>query len=83
MKKSFGSRELYKCLIKLGFNPLAQKGTSHLKFSPPKGKVVSQGTRPFMIIQLNIKTYDPHSASRYINQIMKFGFSKEEIYKNL
>lgn len=83
MKKSFGSRELYNCLINLGFTPLKQKGTSHLKFLPPKSKRVLQAMRPFIMMQMGEKTFDPHSASRYIRQIIQFGFSEEEIVKAL
>lgn len=82
MSKSFGSRELTKCLEKLGFK-LARQTSSHLIYNPPKNKIVPEGIRPFMTVQVGRKTYDRYSANRYISQVKKFGFSKKEIEKNL
>lgn len=52
-------------------------------YDHPKGKLPPQGVRPFMTVQLGRKTFDPHSANRYIQEIKRCGYSKEEIEKNL
>ena len=54
MKILFGHYELCKCLDKLGFVPEKQHGTSHVKFSTPKGHTVPKGSRPFIIVIYNI-----------------------------
>lgn len=81
MSKSFGSREFEKCVRALGFT-LKHISSSHAKYIPPPAKN-SPGIRPFFIIQLGRRTYDPHSANRYISQLKGFGFTKEEIERNL
>lgn len=82
MRFTFGSRELIRCLINLGFLPKKQFGTSHQKYIPPKEKSVSNaGQRSFIIVQTGQKEYDPHARTRYIRQIMNFGFKEEEILK--
>jgi hypothetical protein len=45
----------------------------------PKGRPYPVGERPFMIVQLGKKGFDKHSASRYIGELKKKGFSREEI----
>lgn len=79
MRKAYGSRELVKCLQCLGFSPKPQRATSHIKYIPPRHKKINPNIRPFLIVQLGRKTYDPHAQTRYIRQIMNFSFSKEEI----
>ena len=81
--KSFGSKELVKCLDKLGFKAKSQNATSHLKFSAPDGCQINIGDRDFIIVQMNRKEFDPHARTRYVAQIKKFGFSENEILKNL
>lgn len=46
-------------------------------------KAFGSKEHPFFQFQLGRKTYDPHSANRYITQLKNFGFTKEEIEKNL
>lgn len=75
----FGSRELIHCLVQLGFKPLRQYGTRHQKFIPPTKVKVSAGQRSFIMVQLNIKTYDSNACSRYISQIKSLGFSRDQI----
>ena len=80
----YGSRELVHCLESLGFSlRRKQTGTSHVKYDPPSHVKVNPGERSFVIVQLNIKTYDSNACSRWINQIKSFGFSREEIIKAL
>lgn len=74
---NFGSRELCSALINLGFKKEKQGGTRHLKFSI--SKKLLQGIRPFIIVILNRKNFDPHTRSSYIRQIKKLGFSEKEI----
>ncbi|MBI5452159.1 hypothetical protein HY945_01740 [Candidatus Gottesmanbacteria bacterium] len=82
MKFTFGSKELVRCLFNLGFTPRKQLGTSHQKFIPPYKKIpYNPSQRSFMIVQQGQKEYDPHARTRYIRQIMNFGFSEEEILK--
>ena len=77
MKKSFGSKELQRCLARLGFISRGIE-SSHLKYYHKRGL---SGSKPFMIVQLGKKTYGRNAANRYISQIKQFGFTKEEIEK--
>lgn len=79
----FGSKELCKWLDKLGFTENKQKGSSHLKYSAPKNLEIPKGIRPFIIVILGRKKYDPHTCSSYIRQIAALGISKEKIIKLL
>lgn len=81
--KSFGSKKLCNCLQCLGFLPTPQIGTSHIKYKIPSDKKAPIGVRPFIIVQLGKKTYHPHARSRYISQIKRLGFSKEEVIRYL
>lgn len=81
--KAFGSKELEKCVKKLGFTFDSISSSHHAKYVPPSGKNVPIGNYPFFQFQLGRKTYDPHSANRYISQLKNLGFTKEEIEKNL
>lgn len=82
MSKSFGSKELVKCVEEFGFK-YHSANAHHVKYYPPSGKVPPGGIRPFYMIQLGRKTYDPVSAARYISELKKFGYTKEEIEKNI
>lgn len=79
MNRSFGSKELQKCLEKLGFAPRGVE-SSHLKYYHERGR---SGSKPFMIVQLGKKTYGRNAANRYITQIKQFGFTRKEIEENL
>jgi len=79
MSKSFGTKDLRKCLKKLGFIPKGIR-SSHVKYCHKEKKV---GSNPFIIVQLGKKTYGKNASSRYISQVKQFGFSKEEIEKDL
>lgn len=83
MKLSFGSRELCKCLECLGFRQQPQKATNHVKYEAPSNKKVPPGVRPFIIVILGRKSYDPHTRTRYLRQIKNLGFSEKEIRKCL
>ena len=76
MNKAFGSKELIKCLKKLGFTYL-RESSSHQIYSPPSGKK-NPGGRP-LPVKVEVKSYDPNSRSRYISEIKMYGFTKEEI----
>ena len=80
MKLSFGSRDLRKCLECLGFKEQPSVGSSHLKYTVPKEKSTKVGIRPFFIVILGKKTYDPNTASKIIKQIIRLGFTTEEIF---
>jgi len=79
MKRSFGSKELCRCLKHLGFRLQSSRGTSHVKFKIPPGRKIPVGTRPFIIVQMGRKSYDKHSSTRYLRQIKDLGFSEEEV----
>lgn len=79
MQFSFGSKELIKCLQYLNFKKGKSVGSSHLKYFTNKN--VSAGFRPFIIVLLDRKVYDPNTQHSYISQIKKFGYSIEEIKK--
>ena len=83
MRFNYGSSDLVKCLISLGFTPLKQHGTSHQKYRPPNHKLKNiPGNRSFIIVQLGQKEFDPHARTRYIRQILNFGYTQEEILKS-
>lgn len=79
----FGSRELVRCLLRLGFTSRKQMGTRHVKYNPPSNIKLKPGQRSFIMVQENIKTYDSNACSRYINEIKAFGFSREEVIRAL
>lgn len=79
--KAFGSKELEKCVKKLGFTFDSISSSHHAKYCPSDGKRICIGNYPFFVFQLGEKSYDPHSANRYITQLKRFGFTKEEIEK--
>lgn len=79
--KSFGSKELEKCLKALGFRYDGVSSSHHAKYYAPNG---TEGLAyPFFLFQLGIKSYPKHSANRYITQLKRFGYTKEDIEKLL
>jgi len=80
-KINFGTKELIRCLTKLGFTHASISGSSHQKMNIPNNWNVPKGTRPFIIVILGKKIYDPHTRSSYINQIRKLGFDNKTIYQ--
>ncbi|OGH37972.1 MAG: hypothetical protein A3B44_03390 [Candidatus Levybacteria bacterium RIFCSPLOWO2_01_FULL_38_21] len=81
--KSFGSRDLENFVKKFNFTFHSISSSHHAKYYPPKSRISTDPSRPFFQFQLGRKTYDPHSASRYISQLKKLGLTKEEIEKNI
>ena len=77
--KSFGSSDLVKCLVCLGFSKELSAGSSHIKYKCPKA--VDKGTRPFITVILKVKSYDKTTQGRYLTQIKMLGYTKEEISK--
>lgn len=77
--KSFGSSDLIKCLVCLGFNKEPSTGSSHIKYKCPK--TVDKGSRPFITVILKVKSYDKTTQGRYLTQIKQLGYTKEEISK--
>ena len=80
--KAFGSKELQKCVINLGFVFDSISSNHHAKYNPQTNKT-TVGEYPFFQFQLGRKTFDPNSANRFITQLKRFGFTKEEIEKHL
>lgn len=78
MKVSFGTKTLIACLLCLSFTKAPSSGSSHQKFSLT-GRKVTSGVRPFMIVILNRKSYDPVTQRRYITQLKRLGFTQKEI----
>lgn len=81
MSKAFGSRELIKCVERLGFT--FKRQTRHLIYTPPKGRKSTMIGKNILPIQPGRKSFDPHSRARYISQIKSFGFTKKEIEEKL
>jgi len=79
MSKSFGSKDLQKCLLKLNFYQKTSN-SSHVKYLHKDGK---KGRYPFLMVQLGKKDYGQNSCSRYIQELKSFGFTKKEIEKAL
>lgn len=79
MNNSFGSSGLVRCLEKLCFLPQPNNGSSHVKYRVPEGTNITAGTRPFIIVIMGRKQYDPHTASSYVTQITRLGFTKKQI----
>ena len=80
--KSFGSRELIKCVEKLGFS-FKRQSSSHLIYHPPQGRKSTTINKNIFPIQVGRKTYDKNAQSRYVGQLKSFGFTKKEIEENL
>jgi|GEM_PF-2567483 len=79
MNLSFGSKELTKALIKLGFcADTKHSGTSHIKYCI---NLSIPGVRPFITVVGSVKRYDPHTASCFISQIREKGFNNKQIEK--
>lgn len=81
MNYRFGSAELIKCLMSLGFTQKPQVGSRHLKYSSPRP--VKKGQRSFVIVLQNKNSYDPITCKSVIKEIKLLGFSEEEISKYL
>ena len=81
--KCYGSKELVKCLLKLGFKPNNQNATSHQKYSAPDSCKIYLGDRNFVMVQTNRREFDPQARTRYIAEIKRLGFSESEILKCL
>ena len=77
MKSSFGSRELINCLLCLGFTKKNSTGSSHIKYACHKR--ITTGIRPFIIVILHRKDYDPHTKSSYLKQIQNLGYASDQI----
>ena len=75
--KVFGSKNLVACLSRLKFLRVVSSGSSHVKFKCPKK--VSPGTRPFITVILNKKSYDPRTRSRYLRQIRNLGYEDKDL----
>ncbi len=82
MSNSFGAKQLIECLKCLGFI-YKSTAASHQKYVPPSTWIPILGVRPFMMVQMGKKTYVPNSASRYISELKKMGFSEAKIKKCL
>ena len=79
--KSFGSTDLIKCLLRLGFTKDKSTGSSHSKYNCPKK--MEKGIRPFLIVILNVKTYDKTTQNRYLTQLKKLGYSLKELEESM
>ena len=79
MPKTFSSDDYCKFLLKHGFTVTGNKGTSHQKYKPPKSLKIPQGVRPFVVVVLNRKSYDPITASKIRKQLIKLGLSLETV----
>lgn len=77
--KSYGTRELIKCLKCLGYREEPQVGSSHLKFRCPNK--IEKGKHPFIIVRQNRNTYDPVTQSDFIHEIKRHNFTDIQIDK--
>ena len=78
-KYNFGSKELCKFLTNLKFIPNKVGGTSHQKYNLPKNMSYPSGLRPFVIVILGRKQYDPHTSSSYVRQLKNLGITDKEL----
>lgn len=81
--RSYGSKQLENCVKSLGFTFDSISSNHHAKYNPPPGKTVPIGNYTFFQFQLGRKTFDTNAQNRYITQLKRFGYTKEEIEKNL
>lgn len=81
--RSYGSKQLQNCVEKLGFIFNSISSSHHAKYDPPPTHNLSLGGYTFFQFQLGRKTYDTNAANRYITQLKRFGFTKQEIEKHL
>ncbi len=78
-KYNFGSRDLCKFLTSRKFVSNKVNGSSHQKYNLPKNVQCPSGFRPFIIVTLGRKQYDPHTSSSYIRQLKNLGITDEEL----
>lgn len=78
-KYNFGSRDLCQFLTNLKFIPNKISGSSHQKYDLPKNMPCPSGFRPFVIVILGRKQYDPHTSSNYIRQLKNLGITDKEL----
>jgi len=76
MSRAFGSKDLEKGIVRLGFKYI-RASSSHWVYNPPKGMSNLQN-RPF-VFKVGVKSYDPHSRARYISELKSYGFIKSQI----
>lgn len=81
--KGYGSKELERCVKSLGFTFDSISSNHHAKYNLPAGRTVIVGYYPFFQFQLKRKTYDKNAQHRYITQLKRLGFTKEEIENSL
>ena len=80
MAKSFGSSELCLFLKKHGFTPRRLKATSQLVYTPPESfKVNVEALRPFITVVLGRKSYDPITAGSIRRNLIRLGFSEDDL----
>lgn len=77
--KSFGSRELVRCLNRLKYKASPQVGSRHRKYKPPQ--ISKNDPRPFILIMQGKNNIDPVHQKKYINKIKSHGFTEHEIEK--
>lgn len=77
MKRSYGSRELIRCLLKLRYTPEPQIGSRHRKYRSPNS--VQKGMYPFILVIQNRSEYDQFWQREYMKQIKRHGFSGDQI----
>ena len=75
--KSFGSKELIRCLIDLGFIQQRKIASRHLKFKCPKKH--SAGERSFIEVLQGKSEFDPITQKKIVNNLLKHGFTKDQI----
>ena len=75
--KSFGSKELIRCLFHLGFSQQPQVGSRHLKFKCPKQHIA--GERPVVEVLQGKSEFDRVTQNKIIGTIKKHSFSLQEI----
>ena len=71
----FGTKELCRVLQDLGFYKKKSVGSSHEKWSVPKGTKLKAGQRSFIIVVKNKKAYMLPSCNGYIKEIKALGFN--------
>ncbi|MEK7576990.1 MAG: hypothetical protein AAB492_00040 [Patescibacteria group bacterium] len=79
--KSFGSQKFILCLSRLGLQQQRKIASRHIKFKCPKPHVA--GERSFIEVLQGKSGFDPKTQTKMIKNLVKHGFTKEQIEKSL
>lgn len=76
--KDFGSKELEQFLNSHGYWRKKSSASSHA-IIPIKNRKITEGERPFMVVILDRKPYDPVTQDKILAELRRKGFTDNEL----